>query len=236
MAIKTVAGKPYRHELKYIIDQGDYILLSTRLRKTLRQDAYAASRGGEYNIRSLYFDNPWDEAVSDKTDGIQQRDKYRIRIYNVSDQAIKLERKHKDGAYIKKDSVSLSRRECDRLTAGDPSFLLSREEPFARQMYGVFKTQCLKPRVLVDYIREPYVFPDEEVRVTFDKDVRTAMRCTELFNAAAPLYPVWNLRNCMILEVKFNQSLPQYVQMLIQLDAAQHTAASKYVYCRQYEF
>lgn len=230
------AGKPYRHELKYIVSDGELALMSTRLRSTLRQDYYAQQNGGEYYIRSLYFDDPYDSAVWDKMSGIETRDKYRIRIYNLSDAAIKLERKHKSGPYIKKDSVSLSRAECEQILHGDPRCLLYREEPFARQMYGIFRTRALKPKVLVDYTREPYTFPAEDVRVTIDKNVRTAMRAVDLFNPNLVTYPVWELRHCAILEVKFNESLPAYVASLVQAGAAQRTAASKYVFCRQYEF
>ena len=80
------------------------------------------------------------------------------------------------------------------------------------------------------------MFPAEDVRITFDKNVRTAMRCTDLFNPNVITYPVWDLRNCMILEVKFNDSLPQYVGELLTLGSSKRTAASKYVFCRQYEF
>ena len=233
---RPVTGKPYRHELKYIISEGEHTILSARLKHTLRQDYYASLNGGEYFIRSLYFDDPFDTAVEEKMSGVESRDKYRIRIYNLTDNVIKLERKHKEGQYIKKDSCSLSRAECDAIVAGDYRCLMSREEPFARYMYGIFASQRIAPKVIVDYTREPYVFPYEEVRVTFDKNVRTALRATDLFNPNLPTYPVWDLNNCMILEVKFNNSLPLYVQELIQLGAAQHTAASKYVFCRQYEF
>lgn len=228
--------KPYRHELKYVINEGEYAILSQRLRMCLTQDANAARRGGEYSIRSLYFDDPYDSAVSEKADGVKVRDKFRIRIYNYSDEAIKLERKHKDGAFILKSSLRLSRAECDALLAGDMRFLLNRPEPFAGQMYGIFKTKLLRPKVLVDYEREPFVFPLEDVRITFDKNVRTGMRNTDLFNPHTPTYPVWELKNCMILEVKFNAYLSSYIRMLLQLDSALHTAASKYVLCRQYDF
>ncbi len=230
------AGKPYRHELKYIINEGEYRLLSARLKACLKQDYYASLAGGEYFIRSLYFDDPFDTAVADKTDGVDSRDKYRIRIYNFSDSAIKLERKHKEGQYIKKDSLSISRAECEAIVRGDLECLKRRPEPFAAQIYGIFKSSYIRPKVIVDYTREPYVFPCEEVRVTFDKNVRTAMRFTDLFDPHLPTYPVWDLKNCMILEVKFDNSLPMYVQQLLTVGAAQHTAASKYVYCRQYEF
>lgn len=233
---KPAEGRPYRHELKYIITEGEHRVLSARLKRTLKQDYFAAQNGGEYFIRSLYFDDPFDTAVQEKMMGVGSRDKYRIRIYNLSDDTIKLERKHKEGQYIKKDSVKLTRRECDAICAGHFRCLIDKPEPFARYMYGVFASQRIKPKVLVDYTREPYVFPYEDVRITFDKNVRTAMRCTDLFNANVPTYPVWDLADCMILEVKFNGSLPLYVQELIQVDAARHTAASKYVFCRQYDF
>ena len=230
------AGKPYRHELKYIIDAGEHHMLSKRLKACLKQDAHAAANGGEYMIRSLYFDDPFDTAVWEKSSGIDSRDKYRIRIYNLSDSVIKFERKHKEGQYIKKDSVALTREECEAITKGHYRCLLNKPEPFAAQLYGILVSQHLRPKVIVDYVREPYVFPFEDVRVTFDKDVRTAMRFTSLFDPCLPTYPVWELKNCMILEIKFNASLPMYVQELLQVRAAQQSAASKYVFCRQYDF
>ncbi|MDO4493316.1 MAG: polyphosphate polymerase domain-containing protein [Clostridia bacterium] len=231
-----VAEKPYRHELKYIISEAEYKILSTRLKNTLKPDAFAAKNGGEYFIRSLYFDDPFDTALEEKFAGVQSRDKFRIRIYDRSDRVIKLERKHKEGAYIQKSSLSLSRAECDAILAGKPGFLLRRPEPFAKQMYGIFAANRITPRVIVDYTREPYVYPVEDVRITFDKNVRTAMRGTDLFDFSAPTYPATDMVHNMILEVKFNRYLPTYVHTLIQLGASQHVAASKYVACRRYEF
>ncbi len=233
---RELAGKQYRHELKYIISEGEHKLLATRIKACLKQDYHASLSGGEYLIRSLYFDDPFDSALWEKTSGVGSRDKFRIRIYNYSDSAIKLERKHKEGQYIKKDSVSISREDCEEIMRGKFECLKRNESPFAMQFYGIFVSNHLRPKVLVDYTREPYVFPAEDVRITFDKDVRTALRCTDLFNPNVVTYPVWDLRNCMILEIKFNESLPLYVQELLTLGAAERTAASKYVFCRQYEF
>ena len=233
---KQQTAKPYRHELKYVISEGEHRILSRRLQSALPPDKYAARNGGEYFIRSLYFDDPYDTAISEKAGGIQVRDKFRIRIYNLSDRTIKLERKHKDGAYIQKSSLTITRAECDAIMSGQYGFLLERPEPFAGQMYGILRTRQLRPKVLVDYTREPYVYPIEDVRITFDKTIRTGMRSTELFSPEVPTYPVSELRNCMILEVKFNRYLPTYIQSLVQLGASQHVAASKYVFCRQYEF
>ena len=234
--MKETKGKPYRHELKYVISEAEHAVLASRLRAALRPDENAGGSGGEYFIRSLYFDDPWETAVAEKSDGVGSRDKFRIRIYNMSDRTIKLERKHKEGAYIKKDSLSLTRGECDRIIAGDIRCLFDRPEPAAKTFYGIFRTRNLKPKVLVDYTREPYVFPAEDVRITFDKNIRTGMRSTDLFDPDVPTYPVWDLKNCMILEVKFNRSLPEFCRSIVQMAASQHTAASKYIYCRQYDF
>ena len=227
--------REYRHELKYVVSLGEAELLATRLRMTMAQDPHAAKNGGTYFIRSLYFDDPYDTAVEEKVAGVEFRDKYRIRIYNLSPSSIKLERKHKNGQFILKHSVALSREECDALTAGDFSFLLYRKEPFAKEMFAAMRLKNLRPKVLVDYDREPFVFPEQDVRVTFDRNVRTAMRCTDLFSPRAITYPATEYQDCCILEVKFNQYLPSYVRMLLQLNAAQHTAASKYLFCRQYD-
>ena len=96
-AKQALSGKQYRHELKYIISEGEHKLLSMRIKACLKQDYYASINGGEYLIRSLYFDDPFDSALWEKTSGVGSRDKFRIRIYNLTDDAIKLERKHKEG-------------------------------------------------------------------------------------------------------------------------------------------
>jgi len=225
----------YRHELKYYIGEGQYNLLSARLSTTMDRDRFCR-RSGEYHIRSLYFDDYENGALVDKLSGVQSRDKYRIRIYNLTDKTIKLECKHKDDLYIKKQSLSLTRQECDALLAGDFLFLLHRDEPFAKQMYAAFRTRQLKPRVLVDYVREAYVFPVEDVRVTFDKNIRTAMRSTDLFNPHVPTYPALTEGYDMVMEVKFNRFLPAYIRYLIQPDKAQRSAVSKYCLARQFEF
>lgn len=226
----------YRHELKFLMSPGESEYLATRLRLTLSQDPYAAKNGGTYLIRSLYFDSPYERAVEEKVSGVEFRDKYRIRIYNYSDKTIKFERKHKNGQFIKKESLALTRSQCDAVLNGEYTFLLHRKEPFARELYAALRTEYLKPRVLVDYEREPFVFPLEDVRITFDRNVRTSMRCTELFNPNAVTYPATDYGDCCIMEVKFNRYLPGYIRSLIQVDAASHVAASKYLVCRQFDF
>ncbi len=232
--MKREQPREYRHELKYYINRGTYTLLSKKLAPTMEQDQYARRNGGEYFIRSLYFDDLDDSAFRDKLDGVDNRDKFRIRIYNMSDASIKLECKHKEGSYIRKTSLLLSREEYGLLRKGDHTFLLHRPEPFARRMFAEFATRAIRPRVLVDYMREAYTFPLEDVRVTFDKDVRTGYRSTDLFSERIPTYPVLDGYD-MVLEVKFNRYLPTYIRSLLQLPGHARSAISKYCLCRKFE-
>ena len=225
----------YRHELKYYINRGEYELLSRRLAACLELDPSAERNGGQYFIRSLYFDTPFEDALWDKLSGVDSRDKFRIRIYNGRDDVIKLECKHKEGSYIYKQSLRLSRAECDRLTNGDYGFLLSRNEPFARRKFAELATKGLQPRVLVDYWREAYVYPVEDVRITFDKDIRTAYRCTDIFDMTQPTYPVITDGD-LVLEVKFNNYMPNYIRELLQISSHCRSAVSKYCICRKFEF
>jgi hypothetical protein len=228
-------GAPgYRHELKYYINKGDYTLLRRKLSLTMEQDKFAAKNGGEYFIRSLYFDDLDDSALREKIDGIDDRDKFRIRIYNMKDDAIKLECKHKESSYIHKQSIALSRAEYETLRRGNYTFLLNRPEPFARRMFAEFSLRPLRPVVLVDYTREAYVFPAQDVRVTFDKNVRTGYRATALFDPHVPTYPVVEDYD-MVLEIKFNRFLPTYIRSLLQIDAHARSAVSKYALCRKFE-
>ena len=231
---KTPGEKGYRHELKYYITLGAYELLQRKLSLTMERDAFAKKNGGEYFIRSLYFDDRDDSAFREKLSGIDERDKFRIRIYDMRDDVIKLECKHKSNGYIKKQSIGLSRKEYEKLISGDRLFLLNRPEPFARRMYLEFAQRALKPAVIVDYTREAFVFPMEDVRVTFDKNVRTGLRSVDMFNAGIPTYPVIDDYG-MVLEIKFNRFLPTYIRSLLQLEASQRSAISKYVLCRRFE-
>ncbi|MDR0840168.1 MAG: polyphosphate polymerase domain-containing protein [Christensenellaceae bacterium] len=233
--MKQPKAKPqYRHELKYYLNQGDYALLSGRLKNTMAQDEFAAKNGGEYFIRSLYFDDYDDTALRDKLAGEDVRDKFRLRTYNMLDDVIKLECKHKKDGFICKRSLSLSRRECDMLLAGDTRFLLKRPEPFAQRMFAEFATRGLRPVVLVDYMREAYVFPYQDVRVTFDKDIRTGYRSVDIFDPNVLTYRVVEGFD-MVLEVKFNEYLPAYLRELLQCDAHIRSAISKYCLCRKFE-
>ena len=153
-------------------------------------------------------------------------------VHNIN----QFERKHYNSQNNKKKSLLITRQQCDAILAGEYGFLLHRQEDFAAELYAALRTEGWRPKVLVDYDREPFVFPLEDVRVTIDRNIRTGLRCTDLFDPHAPTFPATEFPDACILEVKFNKYLPSYVRSLLQVNAASHTAASKYLYCRQFDF
>ncbi len=227
------ASFPERHELKYFINKGDMIALGHKLGGLMKADAHADERG-EYFIRSLYFDDAYNTAYYDKVSGVMGRDKYRIRIYNLSDQVIYLERKRKIGDLIQKSSVRISRKLCEQLMGGNPNSLLKANHPLLSDMYREMRTKLLKPVVLVDYTREVFLLPVENVRITFDKGLKTAVHSTDLFNpnlmTVSPLDDGHE-----ILEVKYDHFLPDTVSALLADTPVIRSAISKYVLCRRFE-
>ena len=226
-------GLPARHELKYFINPAELEALRQRLRGALSMDAHCVG-GRPYVIRSLYFDDIDDSAFYDKQAGVMHRDKYRIRIYNFSDKTIFLERKRKMGDLIQKSSVQITRRLCDQLADGNPSGLYKAQNPLLQDMYVQMRTKLLRPRVLVDYEREAYIHPAEDVRITFDLALRSGLASRDLFNPHVPTVCPHD-RNVEILEVKFNNYLPDYINALLYGVEAERSAVSKYILCRRFE-
>jgi hypothetical protein len=224
----------FRHELKYYINYRDYVLLRSTLKSLLPLDSNAGS-AGDYHIRSLYFDDIYETALAEKMAGYDIRNKFRIRIYDFSDDVIKFEKKMKRGQFIAKTSLLISRDECEALIAGNCDCLLGRKEPLAEEIFLQMKNSLLRPRVIVDYFREAFVSPFENVRITFDKDIRSGLMLTDIFNPKVPTMSVLE-PGTMVLEVKFNKYLPPFIKSVLNnVNAAQRSAVSKYVLCRKYE-
>ena len=224
---------PLRHELKYFISPAEMSVLRGVLTPVMQLDPNG-NENNEYHIRSLYFDTINDDALNEKIAGVGNRKKYRIRIYNFSDKVIKLECKSKYGDLISKQSVTIPRELADQLIAGDPEGLQRMRHPLLHDMFREMKTNLLRPAVIVDYTREAYIHPAEEVRVTFDKTLRTGLFSSDMFNKDLPTYPVFD-DPVEILEVKYDEFLPAHIQAILSSITAQRSAISKYTHCRRYE-
>ena len=228
---------PLRHELKFFISPLQYQVLSRTLKATLNPDPNG-DENNQYHIRSLYFDTAYDSALYDKINGTANRNKYRIRIYNFSDQMIRLECKSKFRDLISKRSVRITRDLAEQLISADPTGLESTASGLVSDTFREMRTNLLHPVVIVDYLREAYLHPAEEVRITFDMQLRSGLNSVDMFNPYLPTVPPFD-HDEIILEVKYNQVLPPYIANLLTYalrDGACRSAISKYVYCRRFEF
>lgn len=229
----TIRNIPLRHELKYLITPAELTVLRGVLKPVMQLDPNGNEQN-EYHIRSLYFDTINDDFLQEKISGVGNRKKYRIRIYNFSDRVIKLECKSKYGDLISKQSVSIPRDLAEQLIAGDPEGLQRMRHPLFHDVFREMRTRLMRPAVIVDYVREAYIHPAEEVRITFDKQLRTGLYATDIFDRNLPTYPVFD-DPCEVLEVKYDEFLPTYLQGILSGITAQRSAVSKYTWCRRYE-
>ena len=218
----------YRNEWKYLISWGEKELITSRIAPLLHPDPNAVNGG--YLIRSLYFDDYWNTAYEQKDDGVLERKKYRIRIYNYSDRSIKLERKKKYGAYIYKQSAKITRSEFEAILAGDYNFLLKSSQPLLQEFYVECRCHNLRPRTIVDYEREPWILDAGTVRITFDMNVRAAVGSFDIFDPTLPCLSVIDPGR-LVMEVKFTEFLPRFVQDILPPQREEMTAVSKYVLC-----
>lgn len=221
----------FRHEVKLEITKLDMIILRSRLKFVMKTDPYA--KDGLYEIRSLYFDTADDRALREKIDGVSEREKYRIRMYNGDMSVIKLERKYKKGGLGYKESALLTLEQAKKTAVGDIAWMAKSENETLLRFYTRMQNGALKPKTVVDYTREPFVFPAGDVRVTLDYNIRTSLGCTDFLNENCVTVPVAG--SPCIMEVKWNEFLPDTVRDAIALDSRQITAYSKYASARMYD-
>ncbi len=220
-----------RHEVKHEITFSDMLILRQRLRAVMKTDSHAID--GKYDIRSLYFDNSDDKALLEKLDGVNRREKWRIRLYNQDTSAIFLEKKFKFGGLGQKTSATLTKEQAVSISQGNFDVLSKSSNELITEFYTKIRNEGLMPKVIVDYTREPFVFPAGNVRVTLDYNIRTALRCTDFLNFDCVTVPVPD--SPCILEVKWDNFLPDVIRSAVQLGDRHSTAYSKYAACRMYD-
>ncbi len=222
----------YRHEFKHVINLLDYFSLRQRVKAVAKPDPNAGP-DGRYHIRSLYFDNDDDKALREKLEGLPNREKFRIRLYNENDALIRLEKKSKFGGLCNKQSATLSREQAEHILSGDTLWMRDSDEPLFVEFFAKLSYQRLKPRTIVDYLREAFIFPYGNVRVTFDSDVKTGLYSTGLFSRGIQTLGVGE-QGVLLLEVKYDSFLPDIMRDLIQTNTRHTSAFSKYAACRMY--
>ena len=225
--------KHYRHELKYSIPYAEYLAMRSRLRAVMTTDPHVAE-DGRYHIRSIYFDNSDDKALREKVDGVAKREKFRIRYYNDDFSFITLEKKMKIDNLCLKYDAEISEEECRKILSGDLTWMKDHPQGLVRELYAKMAYQRLKPRVLVSYVREPYIYRPGNVRVTFDSQIRTTLFHQEFLEEQVSDISATDTPQDMILEVKYDAFLPEVIQDIIQVPRIRQQAFSKYGACRRF--
>ena len=223
--------KKYRHEWKHLISYSDMLAIRQRMTAIAQPDPHAID--GKYLIRSLYFDNLSDKALREKVDGVNYREKFRIRYYNLDPTVIHLEKKSKVNGLGTKYSAPLSADEARRIVEGDSDWMLQSEHSLIQELYAKMQYQGMRPKTIVDYTREPFIFAPGNVRVTLDYDIHTGLRSTDFLNSKCVTVPVRDAP--IVLEVKWDAYLPSIIRDAVQLPATRVTAFSKYTQCRVFD-
>lgn len=222
-------NKP-RHELKFFINIGDYFAIKNRLKYMASLDKNAGP-SGNYHIRSLYFDNFNDKALMEKINGYSKREKFRIRYYNDNFNFIRLEKKSKINGLCTKFSAQITKDECEKILNNDIEWMLNSNRPLIQELYFKMKSQILKPKTVVDYTREAYIYKAGNVRITIDSNVRTGICSQDMFNTNLPTMKI-PTNDSIILEVKFDEFLPDIIKDVIQTNTRKATSISKYANSR----
>jgi len=220
----------FRHELKYYINYSDYLSISGKLKRIALKDKNAR-KDGKYKIRSIYFDDYNDKALFEKIAGINRREKFRIRFYNDDINYMRLEKKIKFRGYTKKKSEVIKYTDAENILKGKIDFLKESNKPLFMELYAKMRSNMLRPKTIVDYLREAYIYPSGNVRITFDMGIRSGLFSRELMNFTKPTLEVIP-KGYVVFEVKYDEFLPDIISHMIQVDDRSKTAVSKYALAR----
>jgi len=223
----------YRHELKYMISAAQAVVLRGRLERLMRPDPHAG-QDGSYSVRSLYLDDCHNRCFLENEGGVDPREKYRVRIYNHSQERVRLELKRKQRQMTQKLSCPLT-PEAARMIAEGHIVSPGREDaPLLHLLAARTRLYLFRPAVIVEYDRVPFAFPLGNVRVTLDLNISSSRDFRHFFEEAISRRPVMPTGQ-HLLEVKFDEVLPDHIYQSLQLDDLRRTAYSKFYYCRKFQ-
>ena len=232
MIDKSPKEVKFRHEFKYLCTDAQLAILKNRLLGLMQKDSHVGP-DGVYHIKSLYFNDCNDRCFWENEDGVAPREKYRIRIYENSSDRISLECKRKENDKIHKTSCRLTMEQFEYLAYGKGEISFESLPPLAQKLQILRMTTGMTPKVIVEYERTPYVCKNGNVRITFDRNISSSGQVDQFFNAEAKKRPILPA-GMQLLEVKYDEYLPDPIYHALMLDNWQRTNFSKYYLCRKY--
>lgn len=221
-----------RQELKYALGRAEYAAISQRCRAVMQPDPHTGP-DGTYHICSLYFDDLGDSALMQNYSGVSNREKFRIRFYNDDPSTLHLEKKVKYGGLGRKYACPMTAEQLTKMLDGDLSWMMETDYDLMRELYARMRNDLLRPKTIVSYHREPYIYGPGNVRVTFDYNIRSGICSRDMLSGNTLLVPANPDR--VILEVKYDAFLPDIIRMILQEGTPRAQAFSKYAACRQFD-
>lgn len=222
----------FRHELKYVVSSAQVEMIKNRVEHLLPRDPHAGEKG-MYAIRSLYFDDYENRCYRENEEGTDPREKFRIRIYNHSAEKIRLECKRKERGMTHKESCPLTQAQTRMLMEGRALPDIASQPPVLRKLTMQMLIRRMRPVVIVEYERVPYVYELGNVRITLDLNVSSGKDVGAFLEESISKRPVMPAGR-QLLEVKYDEYLPDFIYNNLQLENLQQTAFSKYYLCRKY--
>ena len=239
----------FRHEYKYLITSEQLAILKNRAELLLLSDIHT-SDNSDYYISSLYYDDYNNSCFYDNENGIDPREKFRIRIYNNSVESIKLELKRKEKGKTLKYSSLLTFEQANKLISQkcEDSWIASASLKFcsdelknvnsnkliSKLLEGI-KTRFLKPVIIVEYKRTPFVYPLGNVRITFDTNITSSKNVEDFFEnrkrVKRSVLPI----GMHLMEVKFDEFIPDFIHRSFNLENLSLTNFSKYYLARKFQ-
>lgn len=215
----------YRVENKYLVSDADIAVLEARLKMVLDPDIHQA--GSCYEIRSVYFDDILDSCMQENDAGVDCRNKYRIRMYDPAADVIHLEIKEKTAGLTRKYACSLTKQECESIMEGTMPLQFDQRMPLNKLLLQM-RCSKMEPKAVIAYERTAYVYPAGNVRITFDRNIMASRYCEDFFeeriSGMVPVLPA----GMNILEVKYDELLPDHIAQQLQIGKLHQTAFSKY--------
>ncbi len=230
--IKQKSPLKFRHELKHAVNAVEAQMLSSRLVCLFPRDAHAGEQG-RYRVTSLYFDTPHHKALRQKLEGVDRREKFRLRYYGDDLSFIRLERKVKVDGMCAKQKTRMTYDQAAALLEGDVDFLLQTDDALCLELYAKMRGELLAPCVTVRYEREAYAYAPGNTRITIDRNLRTSMRSLDFLNPGSGRVPAAD--GLSVLEVKYDEYLPSVVRAALDPLGRQAHAHSKYALCRRFD-
>lgn len=224
-------GARGRTELKHEITKMDCYLLRTRLKHVMKVDPHAKN-DGKYLIRSVYFDNLDNKILNQKKEGFYERDKFRVRLYDYNTDYMNLEKKSKRNNLTYKQKCRITAQEYEQIRNGDISWMENDSRSLIQELFLQMNLFQLRPVTVVDYEREVFIYEPGNVRVTFDGSIKTSFRNNDVLNP--DLAMVETNPEIVILEVKYDDFLPDVIKYLLQLGDRRRGTYSKYQISRMF--